>query len=81
MMTNKGIDFYIKEMNESKKSPLFKALQKIDIEIMDEFSAWLANEKYILSHLTGLWRKNIMEEEKPKKMSEMYQMFLKSKQA
>jgi hypothetical protein len=51
----------------------------IDLELMDEFSAWLSDEKYILSHLTGLWRKNIMEEEKPKKMSEMYQMFLESK--
>ena len=52
----------------------------IDIELMDEFSAWLAGEKYILSHLTGLWRKNIMAEEKPKKMSELYQMFIEKTQ-
>jgi|LakMenE18May11ns_1017448.scaffolds.fasta_scaffold6263471_1 hypothetical protein len=50
----------------------------INIELMDEFSAWLADEKYVLSHLTGLWRKNIFAEEKPKKLSEMYQMFLES---
>jgi hypothetical protein len=53
----------------------------IDIELIDEFSQWLSDEKYIISHLTGLWRKNIMEDEKPKKMSELYQMFLESKQA
>jgi hypothetical protein len=52
----------------------------IDIELLDEFSQWLSDEKYILSHFTGLWRKNIMAEEKPKKMSELYQMFIEKTQ-
>jgi hypothetical protein len=78
MMTNKGIDFYIKEMNESKKSPLFKALQKIDIEIMDEFSQWIHDNKWSKNNNNALWfhYKNMYEN---LKFSEVYQLFLEDK--
>ena len=78
MMTNKGIDFYIKEMNESKKSPLFKALQKIDIEIMDEFSQWIHDNKWSKNNNNALWfhYKKMYEN---LKFSEVYQLFLEDK--
>jgi hypothetical protein len=78
MMTNKGIDFYIKEMNESKKSPLFKALQNIDIEIMDEFSQWIHDNKWSKNNNNALWfhYKKMYEN---LKFSEVYQLFLEDK--
>jgi len=48
----------------------------IDIELIDEFSAWLSNKKYVLSHVSSMWRKKLKD--KPKRMSELYQMFLES---
>jgi len=50
----------------------------IDVELMNEFSKWLLNKKYVLSHVSGLWRKNL--EDKPKRMSELYQMFIEETQ-
>jgi hypothetical protein len=54
-------------------------MMNIDIELMNEFSAWLSNKKYVLSHVSGLWRKNLKD--KPKTFNEVFQMFLKSKEA
>ena len=53
-------------------------MMNIDLELMNEFSKWLLNKKYVLSHVTGLWRKNL--EDKPKRMSELYQMFIEETQ-
>ena len=52
--------------------------REMHIETMDEFSQWLVKEKYILNYLNGKWQKP-KDEQRP--MSELYQMFLKSKEA
>jgi hypothetical protein len=46
----------------------------IDIELMDEFSAWISGKKYVISHISGMWRRNL--EDKPRRMSELYQIFI-----
>jgi len=45
---------------------------------MDEFSQWLVKEKYILNYLNGKLQKP-KDEQRP--MSELYQLFLKSREA
>ena len=52
---------------------------KIELNNMDLFSQWLASEEYILGHSSGTWRKSINNH--PILMSELYQLFLKSKEA
>jgi len=54
-------------------------IEKKQMEIMDEFSKWIKDEKYKLSEHTGLWGKYLFAEEKTKKFSELYQMFLETK--
>ena len=51
------------------------------METMDKFSQWIKDEKYKLSEHTGLWGKYLFAEERTVKFSELYQMFLKSKEA
>jgi hypothetical protein len=51
---------------------------QMHIESMDEFSQWLVKEKYILNYLNGKLQKP-KDEQRP--MSEVYQLFLKSKEA
>jgi hypothetical protein len=45
---------------------------------MDLFSQWLVKEKYILNYLNGKLQK---PKDEQRTMSEVYQMFLKSKEA
>lgn len=47
-------------------------------ELLDEFSLWIAKEEYFLSYIKGTWMKDLYN--KPLQMSELYQVFLKSKQ-
>ena len=47
-------------------------------ELLDEFSLWIAKEEYFLSYVKGTWVKDLYN--KPLQMSELYQVFLKSKQ-
>ncbi len=47
-------------------------------ELLDEFSRWIAKEEYCLSYIKGTWIKDMYN--KPLQMSELYQVFLKSKQ-
>ena len=54
-------------------------IEKKQMEIMDEFSKWIKDEKYKLSEHTGLWGKYLFAEEKTVKFSELYQMFLETK--
>jgi hypothetical protein len=54
-------------------------IEKKQMEIMDEFSKWIKDEKYKLSEHTGLWGKYLFTEEKTVKFSELYQMFLETK--
>ena len=47
-------------------------------ELLNEFSRWIAKEEYCLSYVKGTWIKDMYN--KPLQMSELYQVFLKSKQ-
>lgn len=47
-------------------------------ELLDEFSLWIAKEEYFLSYVKGTWVKDLYN--KPLQMSELYKLFLKSKQ-
>jgi hypothetical protein len=53
-------------------------IEKKQMEIMDEFSKWLVKEKYILNYLNGKWQKPADEQ---RELSELYQLFLKSREA
>ena len=47
-------------------------------ELLDEFSKWIAKEEYVFSYNNGKWIKDMYN--KPLKMSELYKVFLKSKE-
>lgn len=51
---------------------------KKELDNMDDFSQWLVKEKYILNYLNGKLQKP-KDEQRP--MSELYQLFLKSREA
>jgi hypothetical protein len=53
-------------------------MMNIDIELMNEFSAWLANNKFQLNYFSGLWQK---PSDKQRTFNEVFQMFLKSREA
>ncbi len=57
---------------------IFKEAKTRELDNMDEFSQWLVREKYILNYLNGKLQKP-KDEQRP--MSEIYQLFLKSKEA
>jgi hypothetical protein len=74
-----GIEFlrdYYK--NDYGEPNLFDVADKLQMETMDEFSQWLADDGWIKSAYGSLWY-NGKVNEKPNKLSEVYQMFLKSK--
>lgn len=48
------------------------------IKTMDDFSQWLIKEKFVLNYLNGKWQKPADEQ---RSMSEVYQIFLKSREA
>jgi len=50
----------------------------MQMEVMDNFSLWLVKEKYILNYLNCKWQKPADEQ---RELSELYQIFLKSKEA
>jgi len=47
----------------------------IDIELMNEFSEWLVNNKFQLNYFSGLWQK---PSDKQRTFNEVFQMFLES---
>ena len=53
-------------------------MTNIDLELIDEFSLWLSDRKYVLNHVSGLWRIDLKD--KPKLMSDLYQMFIEETQ-
>lgn len=77
-----GINFLKFALDKDNKRPmLFNTAEMMQMEIMDEFSKWIKDEKYKLSEHTGLWGKYLFAEEKTVKFSELYQMFLETKKA
>ena len=74
-----GIEYLQFALDKDNKFPLlFEAAEMLQLGIMDEFSKWLVKEKYILNYLNGKWQKPADEQ---RELSELYQMFLKSKEA
>ena len=60
-----------------KRNKVKDTAEKMQLEIMDEFSEWLAKEEYVLGHLSSTWRKRVNDP--PISMSVLYQMFLDNK--
>lgn len=74
-----GINFLKFALDKDNKRPmLFDTAEMLQMEIMDEFSKWLVKEKYILNYLNGKWQKPADEQ---RELSELYQIFLKSREA
>ena len=57
---------------------IFKEAKIRELDNMDLFSQWLVKEKYILNYLNGKLQK---PKDEQRQMSELYQLFLKSKEA
>lgn len=80
MKPTEWIQVVFKEKYEKYKvfKQLFNKANGYEFEILDNFSKWLANNKWQLNQTSGLWEKidNLYHS-----MSELYQMFLKSKEA
>jgi len=66
-----------KETKETLTDFVIDTAEKMQLEIMDEFSEWLAKEEYILGHLSSTWRKRVNDP--PISMSVLYQWFLDNK--
>ena len=74
-----GINYLKFALDKDNKCPmLFDTAEMLQMEVMDNFSKWLVKEKYILNYLNGKLQKP-KDEQRP--MSEVYQLFLKSKEA
>jgi hypothetical protein len=77
--TKTGIEYLRSVYDKDYRCPLvFEAAEMLQMETMDEFSQWLADDGWIKSDYGSLWY-NGKVNEKPNKLSEVYQMFLKSK--
>jgi hypothetical protein len=77
--TKTGIEYLRSVYDKDYRCPLvFEAAEMLQMETMDEFSQWLADDGWIKSAYGSFWY-NGKVNEKPNKLSEVYQMFLKSK--
>ena len=78
-MKKTGINYLKFALDKDNKCPmLFETAEMLQMEIMNEFSQWLADEHWIKSAYGSLWY-NSNVNEKSNKFGEVYQMFLKSK--
>ena len=75
-----GINFLKFALDKDNKRPmLFNTAEIMQMEIMDEFSKWLVNNEWELNYTTGKWEN--LDNLHQHSMSELYQLFLKSKKA
>ena len=75
-----GIEYLQFALDKDNKFPLlFEAAEMLQLGIMDEFSKWLTNNEWELNYTTGKWEN--LDSLHQHSMSELYQMFLKSKEA
>ena len=58
---------------------IFKEAKIREMEIMDNFSQWLVNNEWELNYTTGKWES--LDSLHQHSMSELYQIFLKSREA
>ena len=76
-----GINFLKFALDKDNKRPmLFNTAEMMQMEIMDEFSKWLVNNEWELNYTTGKWEK-LDDDIRILPLSELYQLFLKSKEA
>ena len=76
-----GINFLKFALDKDNKRPmLFDTAEMLQMEIMDEFSKWLADSNYkLMYNLSACWVNQKTSE--IKNMSELYQIYLKSREA
>ena len=76
-----GINFLKFALDKDNKRPmLFDTAEMLQMEIMDECSQWLVNNEWELNYSNGNWEK-LDDEIQILPFSELYQLFLKSKEA
>ena len=76
-----GINFLKFALDKDNKRPmLFDTAEMLQMEIMDEFSKWLVNNEWELNYSNGNWEK-LDDEIQILSFSELYQIFLKSREA
>ena len=76
-----GIEYLQFALDKDNKCPLlFEAAEMLQLGIMDEFSKWLHDNEWEINHTEATWfhYKNL---NKDYKFSEVYQIFLKSREA
>lgn len=76
-----GIEYLQFALDKDNKCPLlFEAAEMLQLGIMDEFSKWLADNEWELNYTTGKWEK-LDDDIRILPLSELYQLFLKSREA
>jgi len=74
-----GIEYLRGIYDKENKCPLvFESAEMLQMEIMNEFSKWLYNERWYISDYGGDWYNEIINED-AYKLSEVYQLFLESR--
>ena len=78
-MKKTGINYLKFALDKDNKCPmLFETAEILQMEVMDEFNEWLIDNSWELNYTAGVWEK---EDNIYHSMSELYQLFLKSKEA
>lgn len=73
-----GIEYLRDIYKHDYRCPIkFDTAEKMQLEIMDEFSQWLVNNEWKLNYATGKWEN--LDHLYLHSMSELYQMFLDNK--
>lgn len=70
---------YDLDFDDHLTDDIFVEASRKQLELMEQFSKWLANNEWELNYTTGKWENldNLYQHS----MSELYQLFLKSKEA
>ena len=77
-MKKTGINYLKFALDKDNKCPmLFETAEMLQMEIMNDFSQWLVDNEWELMYTTGRWVS--LDNLHHHSMSELYQMFLKSK--
>ena len=77
-MKKTGINYLKFALDKDNKCPmLFETAEMLQMQIMNEFSQWLADEGWIKSAYGSLWYNGNVNE-KSNEFGEVYQMFLKT---
>ena len=76
-----GIQYLKFTLDKDNKCPmLFDTAEMLQMEVMDNFSKWLVNNEWELNYSNGKWEK-LNDDIQILLFSELYQLFLKSREA